>query len=178
MKRWALEQNSAWATDFPLLTISGYNLEMAVATCCYYWDVLLGLPEHPRLTGRLISIPCLWSDYFSVTPWHSVPLGRKPSPGRPLPGPRPPPPTAAPPNFRPLGSLPGGAGQPLQLLLPVNDLPSGPKDHFHSILFCLHLLAEHLNYSAVDKPVPVSSGLDCGSQRPWPVSKSIYFVSL
>lgn len=93
-------------------------------------------------------------------------------------GPPPLPPTAVPRNFRPLGSLPGGAGQPLQLLLLVNDLPSGPKDHFHSVLFYLHLPAEHLNCSAVDKPVPVSSGLDCGIQRPLPVSESIYFVSL
>ena len=131
----------------------------------------------PRWPFHFHSLPLEWLllSYFltlSTTPCEAQP--RKATAGAPSPCLL----RSAPPNFRPLGSLPGGAGQPLQLLLLVNDLPSGPKDHFHSILFCLHLLAEHLNCSAVDKPVPVSSGLDCGSQRPLPVSKSIYFVSL
>ena len=150
---------------------------MAVAACCYIEMSFWGYPNTLALLAVSLPFPAsgvITSQLLPDTQYHWV--GSQPR--KATAGPHPPPPTAAPPNFRPLGSLPGGAGQPLQLLLPVNDLPSGPKDHFHSILFCLHLLAERLNYSAVDKPVPVSSGLDCGSQRPWPVSKSIYFVSL
>lgn len=75
MKRWALEQNSAWATDFPLLTISGYNLEMAVAACCYIEMSFWGYPNTLALLAVSLPFPAsgvITSQLLPDTQYHWV----------------------------------------------------------------------------------------------------------